>query len=33
MSMEQRVERNKITVRSLYDLMFNRCRPADALKR
>ena len=31
--MTDRLERNKRTVLSFYDLMFNRCRPAEAIER
>ena len=31
--MTDRLERNKRTVLSFYDLMFNRCRPAEAIDR
>ena len=31
--MNDRLERNKQTVMDFYDLMFNRCRPAEAIER
>jgi predicted SnoaL-like aldol condensation-catalyzing enzyme len=31
--MEQRLERNKANVCAFYDLMFNDCRPAEAIRR
>lgn len=31
--MENPLERNKTTVTSFYDLMFNQCRPAEAIER
>jgi predicted SnoaL-like aldol condensation-catalyzing enzyme len=30
---DRRLERNKETVMSFYDLMFNKCRPAEAIER
>jgi predicted SnoaL-like aldol condensation-catalyzing enzyme len=30
--MDERLERNKQTVMAFYDLMFNRCRPAEAME-
>jgi predicted SnoaL-like aldol condensation-catalyzing enzyme len=33
MEEHERLERNKETVRSFYDLMFNRCEPAEAIER
>src|SRR3712207_1040917 len=32
-SMDERLERNKRTVTAFYDLMFNQCRPAEAVER
>lgn len=31
--MDERTEQNKITVTSFYDLMFNQCKPAEAIER
>ncbi len=31
--MDDRLERNKKTVRAFYDLMFNECRPAEAIEK
>ena len=31
--MSTRIERNKETARAFYDLMFNQCRPAEAIER
>ena len=31
--MDERIEQNKITVTSFYDLMFNQCKPAEAIER
>ena len=31
--MDARLERNKQTVTAFYDLMFNQCRPAEAIRR
>lgn len=31
--MDERLERNKATVQAFYDLMFNRCEPAEAVER
>jgi predicted SnoaL-like aldol condensation-catalyzing enzyme len=31
--MDERLERNKRTVTAFYDLMFNQCRPAEAMER
>lgn len=31
--MNDRLERNKKTVIDFYDLMFNRCRPAEAIEK
>ena len=31
--MDQRLERNKRTAKDFYDLMFNQCRPAEAIQR
>jgi predicted SnoaL-like aldol condensation-catalyzing enzyme len=33
MEEHERLERNKATVRAFYDLMFNRCEPAEAIER
>jgi predicted SnoaL-like aldol condensation-catalyzing enzyme len=31
--MKEKLERNKETVKAFYDLMFNRCRPAEAIEK
>ena len=31
--MDERIEQNKMTVTSFYDLMFNQCKPAEAIER
>ena len=31
--MDERIERNKRNAQAFYDLMFNECRPADAIER
>lgn len=31
--MNDRLEQNKITVMAFYDLMFNQCRPAEAIEK
>ena len=33
MAPDERIERNKTNVAAFYDLMFNRCRPAEAMER
>jgi predicted SnoaL-like aldol condensation-catalyzing enzyme len=31
--MDEHIERNKMTVTAFYDLMFNQCKPAEAIER